>query len=46
MRSWLLSLSDDRPSPRGGAEKRDELAPLHIRSQVQETALYRLKQVL
>jgi hypothetical protein len=34
-----------RPRHRA-ADKRDELAPLHVRPQAQETALYRLKRVL
>ena len=35
-----------RPSRRRTAKKRDELASLHVPSQAQETALYRLKPVL
>ena len=42
----LLRTRRKRPHRRRAAEKRDELAPLHIRSHAQETALYRLKRVL
>ena len=41
----LLRARRERPRRRA-AEKRDELAPPHVRSQAQETALYRLKRVL
>jgi hypothetical protein len=36
----------ERPDRRRAAEKRDELTSPHIRSQAQDTALYRLKWVL
>jgi hypothetical protein len=36
----------ERPRGRRTAEKGDEIAPPHVRPQAQETALYRLKQVL
>jgi hypothetical protein len=41
----LLRMSGHRQC-RNAAEERDELAPLHICSQAQETTLYRLKRVL
>jgi hypothetical protein len=42
----LLRPRRQRPRSRRTAEKGDELAPLHVRPQAQETALYRLKRVL
>jgi hypothetical protein len=36
----------ERPCDRRAAEEGDEFASLHIRSQAQETALYRLRRVL
>ena len=42
----LLRARRERPRGRRAAEKRDELAPLHVRPQAQETASYRLKRVL
>src|SRR5450759_4124681 len=41
----LLRARRERPRDRA-AEQRDELAPLHVRSQAQKTALYRLKRLL
>jgi hypothetical protein len=41
----LLCPHRERPRRRA-TDHRDELAPPHIRSQAQETALYRLKRVL
>jgi hypothetical protein len=38
----MIQVDDSRRS----AEKRDEFAPLHIRTQAQGAALYRLKRVL
>ena len=42
----LLRARCKRPRRRRAAEKRDELAPPHVRPQAQETASYRLKRVL
>jgi hypothetical protein len=42
----LLRTRCERPCSSRTPEKRDELAPLHVRSQAKETALYRLKRVL
>jgi hypothetical protein len=42
----LLCAHRQRPRRRRAADQRDELAPPHIGSQAQESALYPLKQVL
>jgi hypothetical protein len=42
----LLRARHKRQRGSGAAQKRNELTPLHIRSQGQETVLYRLKRAL
>ena len=46
IRSRCCARAASGHADRRAAEQRDELAPLHVRPQAQETASYRLKRVL